>query len=180
MQNGWFRCKHCQSLRRQRTPDQRYCDEESCQRARKNAWRRAKYASDADYRDNQRDSTHQWLEAQGGAAAYYRRYRKRRREKSAGEAQSELPQSDEQVPNPPASNPTHERKATCPEPSSSAKSNAKATRPPCANSDAFSPQLPVISGRYRLIPDGGANSDAISVFLSVISGGCEETQISTP
>jgi hypothetical protein len=178
MEDGWFRCKECQSVRRQRTPDQRYCDKEGCQRVRKNAWRRAKYGSDADYRDNQRDSSHRWLEAQGGAAAYYRRYRKRRREKSAREAKS-APQLCKQVPTPPGTNPTHESKAACAEPRSSAKSNAKVTRPSRANSDAFPPQLPVISGRYRLIPDGGANSDAISVFLSVISGKYDQTQIST-
>lgn len=57
--------------------DQRYCGERECQKARKNAWRREKYAQDSDYRANQRDSTNAWLSEQGGSAAYYRRYRNR-------------------------------------------------------------------------------------------------------
>ncbi len=59
--------------------DQRYCGERECQKARKNAWRREKYAQDSDYRANQRDSTNAWLGEQGGSAAYYRGYRNRRK-----------------------------------------------------------------------------------------------------
>jgi hypothetical protein len=82
MDYGRFRCRHCRKLRRKRTRDQRYCGESACQKARKNAWRREKYAEDADYRANQRDSTNAWLEKSGGAAAYHRVYRKRRKPKA--------------------------------------------------------------------------------------------------
>lgn len=77
MDYGRFRCRHCRKLRRKRTRDQRYCGKSACQKARKNAWRREKYAEDADYRANQRDSTNAWLEKNGGGAAYHRGYRKR-------------------------------------------------------------------------------------------------------
>ena len=79
MEYGKFRCRECGKLRRRQAQEQRYCARSACQKARKNAWRRAKYAADADYRANQRDSTDAWLVGQGGAAAYHRAYRQRRK-----------------------------------------------------------------------------------------------------
>jgi hypothetical protein len=79
MDLGNFRCRHCRGSRRRRSLDQSYCSEPGCQKARKNAWRRAKYAADPDYRANQGDSDRAWLETQGGAAEYHRQYRRRRR-----------------------------------------------------------------------------------------------------
>lgn len=80
MDYGKFRCRQCGKLRRRRTAEQSYCGDSACQKARKNAWRRAKYATDADYRANQRDSTKAWLDEHGGTAAYHRAYRQRRKE----------------------------------------------------------------------------------------------------
>ncbi len=74
-----FRCCWCKRLKWKRTRDQRYCGERECQKARKNAWRREKYATDADYRANQRDSTKAWLSVRGGSAAYWRAYREGQR-----------------------------------------------------------------------------------------------------
>lgn len=93
MEKQQFRCKHCKKLKVQRVLDQKYCSEKACQQARKNAWRRDKYAEDTDYRRNQQASTAAWLSRQGGAAAYYRRYRSRRKasivalENGSGEAE---------------------------------------------------------------------------------------------
>ena len=39
---------------RPQVPDQAYCSDPDCQRARKRQWQRAKLQSDPDYRDNQR------------------------------------------------------------------------------------------------------------------------------
>lgn len=86
MDYGTFRCRHCRKLRRKRTQDQSYCRETVCQKARKNRWRRQKYAEDADYRDNQRDSTDAWLKRQGGAAAYHQEYRRRRKKPAPSES----------------------------------------------------------------------------------------------
>ena len=80
MNNARFRCRCCGELKPRQSAEQRYCGKAACQRARKKAWRRAKYANDPDYRLNQAQSTTAWLEKQGGAAAYYREYRRRRRQ----------------------------------------------------------------------------------------------------
>jgi|APDOM4702015191_1054821.scaffolds.fasta_scaffold141047_1 hypothetical protein len=74
-----FQCQHCRKLRLKRSPEQRYCGSEACQRARKNCWRQSKLREDPEYCANQRAATQAWLESQGGSAAYYRRYRKQRR-----------------------------------------------------------------------------------------------------
>lgn len=85
---GTFRCRHCRASRRRRSAEQKYCGAPGCQKARKNAWRRAKYAADPDYRSNQRESDRAWIESQGGAAEYHRKYRERLR-KSRSEEQVE-------------------------------------------------------------------------------------------
>ena len=74
-----FKCRHCQRLVTLGKPGQKYCGQKACQAARKREWSRKKYASDSDYRINQKESTAAWLETQGGAAEYYRDYRRRRR-----------------------------------------------------------------------------------------------------
>jgi hypothetical protein len=69
--------------------DQRHCGASECQKARKNIWRREKYAQDSDYRANQRDSTNAWLDEQGGSAAYHREYRRRHKNPSPFRSASE-------------------------------------------------------------------------------------------
>lgn len=150
MQGYQFRCRHCKKLRVKRGEDQRYCGDEACQKARKNAWRRQKYEVDPDYRANQAASTKAWLASQGGSAAYYRAYRKQRKERQRKEQRRQ-----EQV----ASVDPTTGQASGPLTAAS------------ANSDAKTPQSSVKSGRYRLLPCDGANSDAFLVELSVIPSG---------
>ncbi len=144
-----FRCRHCNKLRLKRSPKQRYCGSEGCQKARKNAWRRTKLELDPDYRANQRASTKAWLQSQGGSAAYYRRYRKRRQQQSqcVGSAEQCVDGADHV---------------------------ARGDRTPVAvagaKSDAESGQSCVTSGRYMLLRCDAAKSDAIVVELSVLSG----------
>jgi hypothetical protein len=145
MAKARFRCRHCGKLKPKRNADQRYCGEADCQKARKNTWRRERYASDPDYRLNQRDSTTAWLESNGGAAAYYRRYRRRR-----GQVGTEAN--------------VVKGKAKAVE--MSAPSDQTATR---ANSDALLQKNLAISGRYELIPLDGANSDAFQAEIRLIS-----------
>ena len=137
-----FRCRHCKKLRPKRGPEQRYCGSQACQKARNNAWRRSKRATDPDYRVNQQASTQAWLASQGGSAAYYRGYRKRRQlqTRPAGSSQD-----------------AQERARTLTT-VASAKSNAKVS------------QRRVKSGTYRLVPCRGAKSNAILVQLSIIAG----------
>lgn len=148
MEDHLFRCKHCRKTQRRRRRDQQYCGHQACQRARNNAWRRAKNASDPDYRANQRASSAAWIASQGGSAAYHRRYRRRRKEqRREGQAR----RNDEADRGTPQDSPP--------------------VTAPSANSNVKSPQSFVISGRYRLSPCGGANSNAVLVDLTVITDG---------
>jgi hypothetical protein len=67
-------CAHCRRLfiANRRVKDQRYCNREPCQRARKSRWQRHKMATDADYRHNQKDSQKLW---QIKHPDYWRQYR---------------------------------------------------------------------------------------------------------
>ena len=59
---------------RPQVPDQAYCSESDCQRARKRRWQRAKRQSDVFYRDNQRAAQQAWSERNPD---YWREYRRR-------------------------------------------------------------------------------------------------------
>lgn len=135
-----FRCRNCSKLKRRRTSDQRFCGDRDCQRARKNAWRRKKYATDPDYKLNQSSSSRVWLESVGGSADYFRRYRQKKRD---------LNTTDE--------NQERCKVSTCSDPQGRR-----------ANSDAKTPKSYLYSGRYRLFPCNSANSDAILVDMTVI------------
>ena len=91
MDNSRFRCRCCGELRARRSAEQRYCNKKACQQARKNAWRRAKHASDPDYRWNQARSTATWLANRGGSASYYREYRRRRKDRGPAAAPRQQP-----------------------------------------------------------------------------------------
>jgi len=56
------RCVHCHRLfiANPRIKNQKYCSREICQRTRKSRWQRRKMATDADYRQNQKDSRQAW------------------------------------------------------------------------------------------------------------------------
>ncbi|MEW6464552.1 MAG: hypothetical protein AB1434_01500 [Pseudomonadota bacterium] len=57
---------------RPQVPDQAYCSDPDCQRARKRQWQRAKRQSDPDYRDNQRAAQQAWAQRNPD---YWRGYR---------------------------------------------------------------------------------------------------------
>jgi len=71
------RCRHCHRLFvvRPQNPNQRYCPDNACQRARKQAWERRKLAEDPDYRQNRKDAQRVWRE---NHPDYWREYRRRR------------------------------------------------------------------------------------------------------
>ena len=68
------RCVHCRRLfiANPRVKDQKYCNHEICQRARKSRWQQRKMDSDADYRQNQKDSQQTW---QTQHPDYWQQYR---------------------------------------------------------------------------------------------------------
>lgn len=70
------KCKHCgrSFVITTRHPDQTYCTQKECQRARKNAWQRGKLAGDEDYRINQADCWAKWAEEH---PQYWKRYREK-------------------------------------------------------------------------------------------------------
>ena len=53
-------------------PDQTYCSEPACQRARRQAWNRQKLANDPDYRDNKKRAQRDWMDRNPD---YWRQYR---------------------------------------------------------------------------------------------------------
>lgn len=67
-------CKHCEESFRPRpqNPQQSYCSNTECQRARKRLWQREKLESDSDYRENQRQAQKRWQESHPD---YWRNYR---------------------------------------------------------------------------------------------------------
>ena len=79
MKKKRFRCRCGRKMRPVRVKYKEYCGEPKCKQARKNAWNREKYASDPDYRANQKAGTETWLKSQGGSAVYFREYRRRRK-----------------------------------------------------------------------------------------------------
>jgi hypothetical protein len=153
-----FRCRCCRKIRLQRVDGQKYCGNKTCQRSRKNAWRRAKYASDPDYRLNQRESSEAWLASMGGSASYFRAYRAKRKK-----TQSTVNASKPIGPSPQLA-------------MSFVKSDPDNA---CANSDAISDKTHLNSGRYVMRALKGANSDAFLVEISIISGNSSGLQIST-
>jgi hypothetical protein len=176
MEERLFRCRNCGRIRVKRSEEQRYCGRVACQKMRKNTWRREKYELDPDYRANQTASTQAWLASQGGSAAYYRSYRKKRKERQRKERQRKERQRKERQRK--ERQRKEERREVGQEEGQKVIADPPAKKPPrhsvtaeSANSDAKMPQSPVKSGRYRLLPFGTANSDAILVELSVISAG---------
>jgi hypothetical protein len=69
------RCACCGEAFRPRSqvPDQMYCSESACQRARRRRWQRAKRQNDADYRENQARAQRAWVQ---GHRDYWRGYRR--------------------------------------------------------------------------------------------------------
>jgi hypothetical protein len=70
------KCKHCHKSfsPRPQNPDQQYCSEPDCQRARKRIWQQRKLLADADYHANQRAAQSIW---QKKNPDYWSKYRQR-------------------------------------------------------------------------------------------------------
>jgi len=68
------RCVHCRRLfiANPRVKNQKYCNHEICQQARKSRWQQRKMDSDTDYRQNQKDSQQTW---QTHHPDYWQQYR---------------------------------------------------------------------------------------------------------
>jgi len=144
-------CVHCKSHFRPSKyhQNQHYCNNKECQQARKALWQKNKIKDDLSYKENQKDATRCWNNKN---PSYYRDYRKthpdyadKNRKKSRERYQKQR--------------------------------NGVITRSDLrqeqdfAKMDVASSQLPIISGRYKLLPLGSADfakMDAAIVQLVVI------------
>lgn len=83
-----FTCICCRRIlpANPRCKEQEYCGTASCQRERKRRWQARKMATDADYRENQREAFRSWCERNPG---YWRQRRQKKRTKSTSLSASE-------------------------------------------------------------------------------------------
>lgn len=147
-------CVCCrQAFIRHRNPNQRYCSQPVCQRARKRMWQKQKYASDPDYRDNQRAAEENWRLRHPD---YWRDYRKTHEDYTQRNRERQV---------------IRDRRRSQKVCQDDAQPDA-----PLAKSDALegtkTPSGLVKSGFYRLIPVGYpdlAKSDAFMVEISVVA-----------
>jgi len=67
-------CKSCQSPFRphQKVPHQKYCSNDTCQKARRRYWQRQKRLNDDDYKQNQYEAQQTWINKNPD---YWRKYR---------------------------------------------------------------------------------------------------------
>ena len=142
------KCKHCLKgfFPRPQNPDQEYCSEEACQRARKRIWQQQKLLIDSDYRANQKaaqscwqeNNPDYWQEYRERHPDYVARNRERQRERNRRRREQDTGQA------------------------------------PIAKMDASAPEKSLNPGRYMLSRvDSGliANMDALIVEINVVSGG---------
>lgn len=146
MATGHRRCKHCgkRIYPRPQNPNQQYCTQPECQKARKRQWQRQKMKNDDAYQENQRDAARRWRAKNPDYWCNYRNqqkeYTKRNRE------QQKL---------------RNQRRA-------GSRNSA------IANMDVSNSKNNINSGRYHLIPVTGelvANMDASIVEINVIRRG---------
>ncbi len=73
-----LRCLHCKQTKRRnrRVKGQKYCGDNACQQARKNAWERHKLQRDRDYKASRAASKRRWYETNRQGADYQSTYRK--------------------------------------------------------------------------------------------------------
>lgn len=141
-------CKHCLHgfYPRPQNPDQRYCSERACQRARKRHWQQQKLLADADYQANQRAAQRTWTE---NHPDYWRHYRQRNPDYVASNRQRQGERN-------------HRR---C---------EQGTVQLPIAKMDASIPESLINPGRYLLTRvESGliAKMDALIVEINLVAGG---------
>lgn len=147
MATGHRRCKHCGkriSIRPQ-NPNQKYCRQPECQKARKREWQRQKIKTDSDYRENQRDAARKW---RAKNPDYWRNYRNKHKEYTRRNREQQKRRNQRRT---------------------------SLTNSAIANMDVSNSKNHINAGRYQLIPvteDLIANMDASIVEISVIRRGC--------
>lgn len=167
MRAGQFKCRHCGRICVEKGKGRKYCGARECQASRKREWNRTKYASDPDYRLNQRESTAAWLSSRGGAAQYHREYRRCLRESAAVETGCSTKGDTESKGKRGLSDCSAGVVTGGPSASMFAVEGSESAAN--ANRDATSDKMQIKPGVYKICP-AGANRDAIWVELRVITG----------
>jgi hypothetical protein len=129
---------------RPQVPDQEYCGDEECRRARRRRWQRAKRQNDADYRDNQARAQREWAREN---SAYWRAYRS---------GHPEYAQADRER--------AKQRQRDCRRRAADAVAFAKM--------DSSTPLSAVPSGTYLLVPQDEekfAKMDSLMVEITLLS-----------
>lgn len=145
-------CAHCKSHFRPSKyhRHQHYCNKEECQKARKALWQKNKIQKDPSYKANQKDATICWLNKN---PSYYSEYRKNHQEYTAKNRKKSRERYKKNLK-------YHARISPDLKP-----------KEDFAKMDLASLQLPVKSGRYKLMPFGVedfAKMDAAIVQIIVI------------
>lgn len=164
-------CRHCRRVFDKSKLEQKYCGKADCQKARKQRWSRKKYESDPDYRLNQKESTVAWLELQGGAAKYYREYRRRRRRVSESELACEANSVTAKTASVTA--PAIEQNVSCDSetrPTASLFVSKSSPFESSANRDALHSDSLIKTGVYEIF-SANANRDSCWVEIRLISEG---------
>ncbi len=143
------RCKNCRCMFdiNPKIPDQLYCKNKECQRARKNAWQRMKMTTDADYRKNQAAACRRWQEKNPG---YWKQYRNKNQTYTCNNREQQRQRNRSQT---------------------TAQDSDASILTPIAKMDASKPENKFITGTYRLIPVSGvgiAKMDALIVKIDSI------------
>jgi hypothetical protein len=143
------KCKHCHNFfcPRPQNPDQQYCSEAACQRARKRHWQRKKLLTDSDYHANQQAAQRSWQEKNPN---YWKEYRERNTDYVARNRERQRERN------------RHRRE------------QGNADYVPIAKMDASAPEKSINPGRYILSRIGGgeiAKMDSLIVEINVVSGG---------
>ena len=159
-----FRCASCHRWKPRcaHVPNQQFCGSAKCQRERRRLWQARKLAEDPDYRANERACCRAWRKAHPD---YWRDYRQDHLEAVERNREGQRVRNAAR----------RSREGTAAEQTSGASPPPGSEVTGIANMDAFGERFPpVISGRYRLIPErelGIANMDAsVVVELLVLSG----------
>jgi hypothetical protein len=144
-------CLHCKSHFKPSKyhHNQNYCYNKECQKARKALWQKDKIQKDPSYKANQKDATRCWLDKN---PSYYLEYRKKHENYTAKNRKK--------------SRERYQYMRYSGKISSASEENKD-----FAKMDVASSQLPVKSGRYKLMPLGitdFAKMDAAIVQLIVI------------
>jgi hypothetical protein len=139
-------CRHCHQIftPRPQNPDQQYCSEPACQRARKRIWQQSKLLSDPDYHANQRAAQSCWREKNPD---YWRKYRERNPDYVEHNRKDQLKRNRRRY-------------------------GQDTERPPIAKMDASMSERSIIPGRYllsRVETDLVAKMDALIVEINVVS-----------